>query len=180
MRLALVLVPLCAACWTAAVPESTPPDQPALKPRREIDLAIELRRTECFGKCPVFDVTVDPDGTVHYLGRANVAVVGQRTRRVPRAQMQELALLVERSRFFELDRSGRMPSDNGCVTTGTTTTCSFQSITVCSDTSHTVLAVSYPRRGREHSIDDAHCTDDGAAYQLEQRVEDLVAPWIGR
>lgn len=180
MRLALVFISLCAACWTAAVPEPAPPDQPAPKPRREIDLAIELRRTECFGKCPVFDVNVEPDGTVHYLGRANVAVVGERTRRIPRPQMQELAVLVERSRFFELDRSGHVPRDNACVTTGNTTTCSFQSFTVCSDTSHTVLAVRYPRRGREHSIDDAHCSDDGAAYQLEQRVEDLVAPWIGR
>lgn len=180
MRLALVFVSLCAACWTSAVPDPAPPDQPAPKPRRDIDLAIVLRRTECFGRCPVFDVTVDPDGTVHYLGRANVAVAGERTRRIPRAQMQELALLVERGRFFELDRNGHVPSDNGCVTTGHTTTCSFQSFTVCSDTSHTVLTVSHPRRGREHTIDDAHCTDDGAAYQLEQRVEDLVAPWIGR
>jgi len=162
------------------VPDPAPPDQPAPKPRRAVDLSIKLRRTECFGMCPVFDVTVDPDGTVHYLGEANVAVKGERTRRVTRAQMQELAQLVERQRFFELDQFGHIPSDGGCRRVGQSTTCTFQSFTVCTDTSHTVLTVKRPRRGGEHTIDDAHCNDDGAAEQLEQRIEDLVAPWIGR
>ena len=162
------------------MPDPAPPDQPEPKLRRDVDLAIKLRRTECFGMCPVFDVSVDHDGTVHYLGRANVAVKGPRTRRVTRAQMQELALLVEHEHFFELDHSGHVASDNNCRSIGGSTTCTFQSFTVCSDTSHTLLTVSRPRRGGEHTIDDAHCNDDGAAEQLEQRVEDLVAPWIGR
>jgi hypothetical protein len=180
VRLALVVLSVWTACWTGTVPDPAPPDQPEPKLRRDIDLSIKLRRTECFGMCPVFDVSVDHDGTVHYVGRANVAVRGERTRRVTRAQMQELSQLVEREHFFELDRYGHMPSPDGCATTGHTTTCTFQSFTVCSDTSHTVLTVSHPRRGGEHTIDDAHCSDDGAAYQLEDRVEGLVAPWIGR
>jgi len=162
------------------VPEPAPPDQPAPKPRRDVDLAISLRRTACFGMCPVFDVSVEPDGTVRYVGRENVAVKGERSRRIQRAQMLELAQLVEHQHFFELDQWGHVARDNGCVKRGNTTTCSFQSFTVCSDTSHTLLTVRHPKRGGEHTIDDAHCSDDGAAYQLEQRIEDLVAPWIGR
>src|SRR4051812_35092236 len=130
--------------------------------------------------CPVFDVSVERDGTVHYVGRANVAVKGERSRRITRAQMQELSQLVEREHFFELDRYGHAPSANNCATVGHNTTCSFPSFTLCTDTSHTLLTVSHPRRGGEHTIDDAHCSDDSAAYQLEARVEDLVAPWIGR
>jgi len=145
VRLAVVF--LFAACWTGAVPEPAAPDQPAPKQHRAIDLAIKLRRTACFGMCPVFDVAVEPDGTVRYVGRENVAVKGERTRRISRAQMQELAQLVERQRFFELDPYGHVPSDNGCVRRGNTTTCSFQSFTMCSDTSHTLLTISHPKRG---------------------------------
>jgi hypothetical protein len=180
VRLALLVIPWW-ACWTGAVPEPAPPDQPEPKPRRDIDLAIKLQRTACFGMCPVFDVIVDHDGTVHYTGRANVAVKGERSRRVTRAQMQELAQLVERGRFFELDRYGHIPKDAGYCTIGQGSTCTFQSFTVCTDTSHTLLTVRHPRRGGEHTIDDAHCADDdGGAYQLEDRVEALVGPWIGR
>ncbi len=181
------LLALVTACWTGPVPETTPPDQPVPKVREahDLDLEISLQRTACFGMCPVFDVTIARDGTLHYVGRRNVAELGERTRRLSRTQMLALARSVDHVHFFELDRQGHEPANQACrtITNGagsTTTTCSFSSFTVCTDTSHTIVTVQRPRQGKSHTIDDAHCSDDGAAESFEQRVEELVAPWVGR
>ena len=169
-----------AGCWTGPVAEPVP--QPVDKPRgdhREVDLEIHLERGECFGSCPVFEITISPDGTVRYVGKKNVREIGERTRRLARAQMLDLQRVVDHVHFFELDQFGHERIEPGCKTVGKTTTCNFQSFTVCSDTSHTLLRVTRPRRHVTHQIDDAHCSDDGVAVPLEQRVEELAQAWIG-
>ncbi len=169
------------ACWTGAVSE--PASEPvAPKPREyaSVDLEVKLRRTPCFGMCPVFDITIQHDGRLRYFGRQNVAEAGERTRRLTRSQMIELSRAVDRVHFFELDDSGHEAQQQGCTTIGGTTTCSFRSFSVCSDTSHTVVTVSRPKRNISHTIDDAHCSDDGSAVTLEQKIEALVSPWVGR
>lgn len=170
-----------AACWTGTVPEPVPePAATTSHARITIDLDIRLRRTPCLGMCPVYEVSIQHDGTVHYDGRQNVAETGERTRKLTRSQMIELSHVVDRVHFFELDDSGHQPQQPGCVTTGSTTTCSFRSITVCSDTSHTIVTISRPKQNISHTIDDAHCSDDGSAVTLEQKIEELAAPWVGR
>ncbi|WP_312491323.1 DUF6438 domain-containing protein, partial [Sphingomonas sp.] len=37
----------------------------------------------CFGFCPVYSVSVAPDGAVHFVGERHTAVLGARTTRVP-------------------------------------------------------------------------------------------------
>jgi hypothetical protein len=178
------LLAIVTACWTGPVPDPVAPDQPAPRtPHRDVDLEIKLRRTACFGRCPVFDVSISHDGTLRYVGRQNVAEVGERSRKLTRGQMVVLARAVDHVHFFELDDQGHEPVDQGCRTIGTpqggtTTTCSFKSFSLCSDTSHTIVTVSRPRQGGTHTIDDAHCAEDGGAADLERRVEELVAPWV--
>jgi hypothetical protein len=168
-----------ASCWTGTVAE---PERPTPKAREHtnIDLEVKLRRTPCFGMCPVFEVTLQHDGLLRYYGRENVGQTGERTRRLTRAQMLELSRAVDHVQFFQLDDSGHQAQQQGCTTVGGTTTCSFHSFTVCSDTSHTILTVSRPRQNVSHTVDDAHCSDDGAAAPLEQKIEELVSAWVGR
>jgi hypothetical protein len=170
-----------AACWTGTVPEPTP-EPAAAKPRErtQVDLEVKLRRTPCFGMCPVFDVTIQHDGTLRYYGRQNVAETGERTRRLTRSQMIELSRTVDHVHFFDLDDSGHEVQQQGCTTIGGTTSCSFRSISVCSDTSHSVITISRPRQNISHTIDDAHCSDDGSAVTLEQKIEELASPWVSR
>jgi uncharacterized protein DUF6438 len=174
------LLVVLAGCWTGPVAEPVP--EPVAQPRadrREVDLEIHLERSECFGRCPVYELTITSDGTLRYVGKKNVTEVGERTRRLARAEMLVLQRTVDHVHFFELDNFGHERADQGCTTVGNNTTCKFSSFTVCSDTSHTVLKVTRPRRKVTHQIDDAHCSDDGAAAPLEQRIEDLAQAWIG-
>lgn len=170
-----------AACWTGTVPDPVPePAAPRPREHTHVDLEVKLRRTPCFGMCPVFDVTIQHDGQLRYYGRQNVAETGERTRRLTRSQMIELSRAVDHVHFFELDDSGHEAQQQGCTTIGGTTTCSFRSFSVCSDTSHTVVTISRPKQNISHTIDDAHCTDDGSAVSLEQKIEELASPWVGR
>ena len=176
----LLLVTL-AACWTGAVAEPEPePPTPKASGHANVDLEIKFRRSACFGMCPVYEVTLQHDGVLRYYGRANVAQTGERTRRLTRAQMLELSRAVDHVSFFDLDDTGHPPQHQGCTTVGGTTTCSFGTSVVCSDTSHTIVTVSRPRHNLTHTIDDPHCSDDAAVEPLEQRIEELVSAWVGR
>ncbi len=175
-RAALVLL---AGCWTGAgTPDATP--EPAL-PRTRPALEITLERGPCFGTCPVFKLAIRDDGRVDWLGEEHVAALGSRTRVIARAELEALDREIDAARFFERDRFGRLPRKPVCVTRGNTRSCTFSSVMICSDSSHTILTV---RRGRRsHRIDNAHCSDeDEALAELEQRILERAgaAAWIGR
>jgi hypothetical protein len=53
--------------------------------------AISYETGPCFGACPVFRVTVRPDGTGTFEGRSNTAVTGERRFRVSPAQYAAFA-----------------------------------------------------------------------------------------
>jgi hypothetical protein len=178
LRAALVLL---AGCWTGTVVEPQP--EPVAAPKSQkmnIDLEVKLRQTTCLGMCPVYDVQIARDGVLHYTGRKNVAETGERSKKLTRQQMLELSRSVDHVHFFELDGSGHEPVQQKCTQIGNTTTCSLSSTTFCSDTSHSIVSVTRPRQSLFHTVDDAHCSDDSAIVPLEQKIEELVAPWVGR
>jgi hypothetical protein len=51
---------------------------------------VELFRSGCFGPCPVYDVRIQRDGTVHWKGNGFVAVEGEATSRIPMEQATAL------------------------------------------------------------------------------------------
>ena len=178
MRAALLLF---AGCWTGTVVEPQPEPVAASKAQKmNIDLEIKLRQTACMGMCPVYDVQISRDGVLHYKGHENVAETGDRSKKLTRQQMLELSRSVDHVHFFELDGSGHEPVQQKCTQIGNTTTCSFGSTTFCTDTSHTIVTVSRPRQSLFHTVDDAHCSDDNGIVQLEQKLQQLVAPWVAR
>lgn len=69
------------------------------------DAAIEisLQRTPCFGSCPVYSVSVDGDGNVHYFGEYFVPVLGDQSSRISRETVLQLIHAFERVDFFSLD-----------------------------------------------------------------------------
>ncbi|MDZ4689956.1 DUF6438 domain-containing protein [Terricaulis sp.] len=66
---------------------------PTEAPAEEGPMQITLQRTECYGHCPAYTVTIDGDGAVTYEGRAFVNVTGRQTAQVPSA---DVARLLER------------------------------------------------------------------------------------
>jgi hypothetical protein len=67
------------------------------------DFVIKLERTSCFGRCPVYSVSIDARGNVTYDGTEFVRVVGRQADRIPVSRVAFLAETVDRMRFFELD-----------------------------------------------------------------------------
>ncbi|HEY2434552.1 MAG TPA: DUF6438 domain-containing protein [Vicinamibacterales bacterium] len=63
---------------------------------------ITLERTPCFGRCPVYTVTIADDGRVTYDGRQFVRVDGAHEWRIDRAAVRALAAEIEKAGFFEM------------------------------------------------------------------------------
>jgi hypothetical protein len=67
------------------------------------DFVIKLERTACYGRCPVYVVSIDARGNVTYEGTRFVKVAGRQTDRVPASRVAALVETVDRIRFFDLD-----------------------------------------------------------------------------
>jgi hypothetical protein len=151
-----------AACWTGEVPPPAPPAA-ASAPQPADDRSVLLERTPCFGMCPAYQVVVSGNGIVQWHGESNVAIVGNRTSRIARARFAQIDAMIDRIGFFDYDEYGEKPHPMACTQQGNSTTCSWQSFTLCSDTSHVVITVR--RKGVKHRVDDARCG--------ESQIDDL-------
>lgn len=68
----------------------------------DADFSIQLERTACFGRCPIYRITVEGDGTVTYWGEMFVAVEGEQTSHITQEGVRRLARELERVDFFAL------------------------------------------------------------------------------
>ena len=177
---AAVASALVVACWTGPVAptQPAPSPQPALQP--PIDLDVKMERTGCFGRCPTYSVEIRHDGTVVWHGVANVATIGTVTTRVSRLQVKRLAREVRVVRFFELDENGHIAAQPACVRTGTTTTCSLSSVTICSDTPSAIISVRASNGA--HTATDDHCEEHEPLEPLEELIDEIAGSYarIGR
>lgn len=88
-RLAFALVFSCAHPQPVMVASSPPPPPPD---------SVVLERTACSGDCPVYRLTLQPDGHVHFVGVHDVAAVGERDWRIEPLFAKHL--------FGEFERAG--------------------------------------------------------------------------
>ncbi|HZB27348.1 MAG TPA: DUF6438 domain-containing protein [Gemmatimonadales bacterium] len=93
----LVLAGLTSCAPRNAVPPSG--DEPA-----EVSTAatpvVTLERTACFGRCPVYRISVSPSGEVFYEGRAHVRHLGEARGQVPAERVHALLSELERAGYF--------------------------------------------------------------------------------
>ena len=168
------------ACWTGAdTPVAEPETQRPVSVGEPMKLRVKLERTVCFGTCPAYTLLIDGWGRVEWTGHSHVAAVGKRYGKVTRRELDELSRRLDRARFFERDQFGGFPETFECVKTGTATSCSFgTSVTICSDTSHTIFTVT--RDGESHKIDNDHCKDTPELDALEAYIDKIArtASWI--
>jgi hypothetical protein len=73
------------------------------------DAELRLERTACFGECPVYVVTLRPDGRVTYRGDAFVRVLGSATRTVDAKKARALFERLERIGVWTWKNSYRSP-----------------------------------------------------------------------
>ncbi len=130
--------------------------------------AITLERTACFGGCPVYTISVSPQGDVQYEGKAHVRKMGAATGKVPPELVATLLSELERGGYFTFaDRytspepsCGRYATDSPSVIT------------------------SVRLRGRtKRIVHDYGCGGaPGALVVLERRIDEAVnsGQWTGR
>jgi hypothetical protein len=169
------------ACWTGSTqtvedPNGVPPPAPAGEPMK---LRVKLERTACFGTCPTYTLIIGGSGAVEWNGTSNVAAPGHRSGRVQKRDLEELSRRLDRARFFERDQFGELPKEPECTRTGNSTSCSFStSVSICSDTSHTIITVV--RDGEAHKIDNDHCNETPELDELEEYIDRVAhtSAWI--
>lgn len=111
MLTSIVFLGLLAGCTTqpattraSAVQEATPaaldsaPETEGQRLTMSFD-AVTLSRSPCFGKCPVYSVTVHADGRVEYDGDRWVSVTGKREGQADRDALKNLADTLESRRI---------------------------------------------------------------------------------
>lgn len=64
---------------------------------------ITLARTVCYGRCPVYDLSISGDGTVVYNGGGYVQTRGRQEAHISQAQVQELLAFFEKVGYFALN-----------------------------------------------------------------------------
>lgn len=70
---------------------------------------IGLRRSPCFGECPVYRVTVYDDGRLEYVGEQYVERLGRYTGRVREGEFHALAAFIREVDFMALEDRYAVP-----------------------------------------------------------------------
>lgn len=89
-------------------PENT--NQPQLKEKMELSLKME--RSHCYGTCPVYELTLQPDGKVLFNGIDFTEIKGKVKGNLSEEKMSLLVDEIKKADFFSLDNAYNSDSSN--------------------------------------------------------------------
>lgn len=69
------------------------------------DFELTIERTPCMGTCPYYDISVAADGSVKYMGKGHVKLMGERSKKLPQETLMAMASLIEAADFWKFDES---------------------------------------------------------------------------
>ena len=159
-RLTRLVIPLLVVVLTSCgSPNPFPSDN-----RIPDDLNIRLERTQCYGTCPAYTLTVKADGGVTFVGRKFTKTEGQASGEIDQAKIRELIQEFKKANFFAFENSYTPRRGSDCATDGPTVTTSLQ-INGSVKTVHHYTGCAAPRE----------------LGDLENRVDEIVGTerWIG-
>ncbi|HEX6434483.1 MAG TPA: DUF6438 domain-containing protein [Gemmatimonadales bacterium] len=166
MTRALALLLVIAAC--APRKSATPTGDRPREAGGDTGAAITLERTPCFGGCPVYRISVSPEGVVSYEGRASVRRVGAATKRIQPQRVSALLSELERGGYFSF-APRYTPAEPACGRYATDSPTAITTVTI-EDRTHRI----------EH---DYGCgAAPGALVVLERRIDEALgsSEWTGR
>jgi hypothetical protein len=104
------------ACSAPQQPPITPtaPSLPTYTPYQ----SIALERTDCYGGCPIYKVTISGSGKVSYEGKESVKVKGKAQTSLTTAQVKTLEKAIAKVKFFSLQNEYITQKD-GCKVVST-------------------------------------------------------------
>lgn len=80
--------------------------------------AVSMHRSACYGRCPVYSVTVKSDGAVIFQGLEHVKAVGDSNQRISAARVTELAKAIDDLGYWTWKNQYRSEED-GCAAVAT-------------------------------------------------------------
>jgi hypothetical protein len=146
------------------------------------DFVIKLERTECYGECPVYSVSIDARGNVTYEGTKFVWVLGRQTDRIQVSRVATLLATAERIGFFDLhDNYNTISNPDGTWTFLTDLPTAFVTVTRGGRSKRVRDYLGAPEalKELEHLIDDTAGTKRWIrldAQTLQQLVRDGWLP----
>ena len=136
---------------------------PAETPERSASAtaeAISLERTACFGRCPVYRITVTSAGDVTYEGKANVKLIGRATGEISPDSVVSLLRELEQAGYFTF-------SDRYVVSEPT---CRRYT----TDSPSAISSATFRSRSKRIEHDYGCGGVPGALTLLEQRIDDVL------
>jgi hypothetical protein len=159
MRVATITLAL-AACAPRSVPLGTG--------RFSDPTVITLERTACFGRCPVYRLSISAGGVVRYEGTANVKRLGAAEDTIPSARVDSLVQEIAQQGYFGFDEE-YVNGSPACTRYSTD-----------SPSVNTSVIAADQRRQVHH---DHGCSDAPAELaRIEARIDEVAGSsrWTGR
>lgn len=103
------------------IPQTPTPPTPADDPMPAVELF--LSRGACYGKCPVFEVSVMSNGTAEYVGKFNVSRMGKHAANVPPALLKTIKERAQTINYLQFSRT--YPTDQNLWISDVPTTVTF-------------------------------------------------------
>lgn len=142
---------------------------------QETEASIQMERTACYGKCPVYTLSIEPNGKVTFEGKQFTETLGKVESKLEDGKMAQLIAAIDKADYFALNSSYVDESD-GCPITAT-------------DSPSVNLKIrlgSYENSTRHYY----GCLEKGDGYhpypagltELEKRIDEIVGTsrWIGK
>ena len=159
----LLLLLTSSACKTQAAEKITHFDQ------------ITFERTICFGPCPMYKLSISPDGRVQYEGNDHVKIKGITKTQISSEQVTKLIEATNAVNFFAL-RDKYQSTEDGCAT-------------VATDSPSVIISIKIG--DRQKTVDHYHgCLSDIDPYRVypsslvefENKIDEIVgtSKWTGK
>lgn len=116
-----ILLALCVLCLIPSfvLPQKVTTSSTSVKSglaRKQV-VEIKFRRSICYGSCPSYDFSINPEGQIIFIGLRNVKIVGKASSTIEPNQIEEIASEIRRLNYFSLRKSYATEKD-GCVGIG--------------------------------------------------------------
>jgi hypothetical protein len=107
-------------CLLAACGNSVLQNESANRKRQtdKTKLSLIMKRTGCYGTCPIYDLNIQPDGKVLFEGKGFTKIIGKAEDKISDEKINELAEEIKKANFFLLDDAYNSKSGN-CPTFAT-------------------------------------------------------------
>jgi Domain of unknown function (DUF6438) len=130
--------------------------------------SITLSRSDCYGKCPVYKLTVLANGKVQYVGSENVKVLGKAKSTLSKSQLEQLQEAINKVNYLSL-KNQYHESDKDCGIWAT-------------DSSSANITIVFATNQKKNISHDLGCSDPRQLTLFEYEIDRIVntAQWIGK